>query len=340
LVNENSSILSLLLLFSHIFSATVYVNSQLDLLCAGSTHLHRIRVDGLLGKRHTKLFLQVPKIEDNGKNGISKRIHSYTIRFICMEGEDDNASSRKRIIPVNHEHRERTNISHRKIQVSKMDEAFGTICSLISSELLFHISSYKTPNEAWTTMEGIFRKWDNMRGHMIKVELLTLDPKTFNNIQDFFTKYKDLLSRLKACGVDKSKEEKQMVLTILSKLGLEYSVFLSTFHSARFSSGSTWTVASLEAFIESLTQEKNKLIYMGKIKGPKAHALTVQDGSGHQYQKSKYKDKMKAHANTKKEGYSKPINDASGSKGGKGRKEEKCTYFHKGFHPESACMQN
>jgi hypothetical protein len=40
LVNENSSILSLLLLFSSIFSATVYVNSQLDLLCAGSTHLH------------------------------------------------------------------------------------------------------------------------------------------------------------------------------------------------------------------------------------------------------------------------------------------------------------
>jgi hypothetical protein len=40
LVNENYSIISLLLLFSSIFSATVYVNSQLDLLCAGSTHLH------------------------------------------------------------------------------------------------------------------------------------------------------------------------------------------------------------------------------------------------------------------------------------------------------------
>jgi hypothetical protein len=27
------------------------------------------------------------------------------------------------------------------------------------------------------------------------------------------------------------------------------------------------------------------------------------------------------------------------SKGGKGRKGEKCTYYHKGFHPKSACMQ-
>jgi hypothetical protein len=56
---------------------------------------------------------------------------------------------------------------------------------------------------------------------MLEVEFLTLDSKIFDNIQYFFTKFKDLLSQLKACGVDKSKEEKQMVLTILSKLGPE-----------------------------------------------------------------------------------------------------------------------
>jgi hypothetical protein len=78
-----------------------------------------------------------------------------------------------------------------------------------------------------------------MRGHMIEVELLILDPKTFDNLQYFFTKYKHLLSQLKACGVDKSKVEKQMVLTILSKLGPEYSMFVSTFHSVRFTSVAT-----------------------------------------------------------------------------------------------------
>jgi hypothetical protein len=120
-----------------------------------------------------------------------------------------------------------------------MDEAYGTICSLISLELLFHIYSYKTLNEVWTTMEGIFGKHDEMRGHMLKVEFLTLDPKTFNNLQYFFTKYKYLLSQLKACGVDKSKEEKQMVLTIISKLGPKYLVFVSTFHSVRLAFGAT-----------------------------------------------------------------------------------------------------
>ena len=84
--------------------------------------------------------------------------------------------------------------------------------------------------------------------------MLTLNPKSFDNIQYFFRKFKDLLSQLKACGVDKSKEEKQMVLTILSKLGPEFSVFVSTFHSVRFASGSTWNMPSLDDFIESLTQ--------------------------------------------------------------------------------------
>jgi hypothetical protein len=78
-----------------------------------------------------------------------------------------------------------------------------------------------------------------MRGHIPKVELLTLDPKIFDNLQVFFTKYKDLLSQLKACGVDKSKEEKQMVLTILSKPGPKFSFVVSTSHSVKFTYGAT-----------------------------------------------------------------------------------------------------
>jgi hypothetical protein len=129
-----------------------------------------------------------------------------------------------------------------------------------------------------------------------------------------------------------------MVLTILSKLGPEFSVFVSTFHTIIFTSGATWKMPSLEDFIKSLTQEKTKLINMGTIKGPRAHALTVHDRS-HKYQKSKDKYKQNSHAHPKKEGYTKPFTDASGSKGEKGRKGEKCTYCHKGFHLKSARMK-
>jgi ABC-type Zn2+ transport system substrate-binding protein/surface adhesin len=115
-------------------------------------------------------------------------------------------------------------------------------------------------------------------------------------------------------------------------------MFVYPFHSIRLAPIVTWTMPSLEAFIESLTRAQNKLINMGKLKGLKVHAFIVQDGSSHHYKKYKDKDKMKEHTNPKKEGYSKPFNDASGSKGGKGRKGEKCTYCHKGFHQESTFM--
>jgi hypothetical protein len=56
LVNENSSILSLLLLISSIFFVTVYVDSQLDIFYVGSTHLQ-----GFLGLEsrvvHTSTYI-------------------------------------------------------------------------------------------------------------------------------------------------------------------------------------------------------------------------------------------------------------------------------------------
>jgi hypothetical protein len=80
---------------------------------------------------------------------------------------------------------------------------------------------------------------------------------------------------------------------------------------------------SLEAFIESLTQERTKLINMRKIKGSKVYALDLKCGRSHQNNKYKHKYIGKGHSNPKKEGNSKPFNDSSRSKGGKGRKWEK-----------------
>jgi hypothetical protein len=55
---------------------------------------------------------------------------------------------------------------------------------------------------------NLFGKKDEMRGHMLEVELNYLDPKIFDNIQDLFMKFKSLLLNLKGCGVDKSTQEK------------------------------------------------------------------------------------------------------------------------------------
>jgi hypothetical protein len=47
----------------------------------------------------------------------------------------------------------------------------------MSPELLFHIEACTTPDEIWTKLEDLFGKQDEMRGHMLEVELNSLDPE-------------------------------------------------------------------------------------------------------------------------------------------------------------------
>jgi hypothetical protein len=69
-------------------------------------------------------------------------------------------------------------------------------------------------------------------------------------------------------------------------------------------------------FIESLTQDKKKLIQMGLIKDPKENAFTMHDGKGSSKQNGKEKQ-------NDKEVYSKPFNDSSSSKDSSSFKKKK-----------------
>jgi hypothetical protein len=150
-------------------------------------HLHGIRADEFLEKRHTRLFLQVPKIEDIGKMEFPKELILTPYNFFTWKDMMlMHLRSRGLYRLTINTKTEPTSSIEKSKYLNQMDKAYGTICGLISPELLFHISSCKTPNEVWTTMEGIFGKQDVMRGHIIEVEFLTLDPKTFDNLQDFF----------------------------------------------------------------------------------------------------------------------------------------------------------
>jgi hypothetical protein len=129
--------------------------------------------------------------------------------------------------------------------VNHKDEAIGLLLELISTDLWFQVAACKNPNEIWTTLEGLFGKQDEMRGHMLEVELNTLDPKSFDNIQDFFTKFKYFLLILGECGIDQSTQEKQLILTILANLGPEHTVYVSNFHSGRCLFGTNWKIPML-----------------------------------------------------------------------------------------------
>ena len=91
-----------------------------------------------------------------------------------------------------------------------------------------------------------------MRGHKIENELISLSPSSFQSLQLYFSKFKALVLQLKQCGIE--KKEEQLVLAILSNIGPDYSMFVSTFHATKLTSLSR-NMPKLAEFMESLTQE-------------------------------------------------------------------------------------
>ena len=158
----------------------------------------------------------------------------------------------------------------------------------------------------------------------------------YETIQDFFTKFKSLVLHLKKCGIE--KKEEQLILSILLKLGSNYSVFVSTFHSSKLMARN-WQMPSLDRFIESLTQEKYNLVQMGTIKSNKDRALAARvlnPSKGKKKAKdSRKQDKKKQDRPKFPDGGSNPCKE----KDKKSKEKNKCTYCHKWWHTESACMK-
>ena len=102
-----------------------------------------------------------------------------------------------------------------------------------------------------------------------------MSPSNFDSIECLFTKFNSLVVVLKHFGIEKKYD--QLILSILSKLGPEYLVFVSTFHAAR-PVISNWKMSSLSTFFDSLTKEQDKLIHMGalRISNGNYHALIYQ----------------------------------------------------------------
>ena len=76
----------------------------------------------------------------------------------------------------------------------------------ISRDILFHIESLTTPNELWVKIETLFHKTDELRGHQLENELISLSPMQFDTIQELFTKFKTLVLQLNKCGIKKKED--------------------------------------------------------------------------------------------------------------------------------------
>ena len=135
---------------------------------------------------------------------------------------------------------------------NRRDEAYGLLCLSISRDHLFHLDGLTLPNEVWKNIVEIFGKTDEMRGHQIENELISLSLNSFESLQLYFSKFKALVLQLKKCGIE--NKDDHLVLAILLNLGPDYSVFVSTFYATKLTAR-TWKMPRLADFMESLTQE-------------------------------------------------------------------------------------
>ena len=77
-------------------------------------------------------------------------------------------------------------------------------------------------------------------------------------------------------------------MTILSKLGPDYSVFVLNFYSTKLTA-QTWKMPKLFEFMESLTHEQDKLVMMGTINPSKDQDLVAVDSKVDSKRKKKTK---------------------------------------------------
>ena len=111
-----------------------------------------------------------------------------------------------------------------------------------------------------------------MRIHQLENDLITLNPSNFESLNEYFTKFKNLIYMLKQCKVE--KDEVQLILAILTKLNSDYSVFVSTFQTVRITTPN-WNIPTLNAFIQSIISKNDKLIQTGIIQSPKYLSLVA-----------------------------------------------------------------
>ena len=97
---------------------------------------------------------------------------------------------------------------------------------------------------------------------------------------------------------------------------------------------------SLADFMESLTQEQDKLVMMGTIKPSKDQALIAGDSRVD----SKIKKKAKKPPEQKRDKKQSPEDQQGPKKNTQKKKNKgdmnKCSYYNKGNHTEISCMKN
>ena len=128
---------------------------------------------------------------------------------------------------------------------------------------------------AWDKLVALYGKVDEEDGFQIKDDLLLLDPKNFDTIQDYITKENEYRTLLKDNG-NTMKYEK-LIHHILKRLSSEYASFVSSFNTHKLTIGSAYQKPTFDAFVEMLIVEQTHLMDLGLLTTSKTKSLVISD---------------------------------------------------------------
>jgi hypothetical protein len=185
----------------------------------------------------------------------------------------------------------------------------------ISPDLRFHLQLIDKPKESWENIESMFGKQNIIQAQHLEDQLLTLIPSDFYYIEDYLSKFKTLKTLCEECNIKIDKD--CCIYLILSKIGSEYFVFVSTFYAIQEALGTTYVKPTLENFCDVLIREQDNLVQLGVINtiGTSNKALVI-----HQKDKPKNPKKKHPHHNNKKYKGPKPTKTTSAPNGDRGEK--------------------
>ena len=154
-------------------------------------------------------------------------------------------------------------------------QALGAIRNCVHRDLFFHIASCMESKPAWDKLVALYGKVDEEKGFQIEDDLLLLEPKNFDTIQDYITKPNEYRELLNDCG-NPMKDEK-LIHHILKRLPSEYASFVSSYNTHRVTMGSAYQKHTFDAFIEILIVEQSHLMDLGLLTISKTKALVASD---------------------------------------------------------------
>ena len=144
---------------------------------------------------------------------------------------------------------------------------------------MYQIKKCSTSKEAWDTLESLYGKVSKEDVFKIEDELVSLDPKSYDSIQDFIIKVNELRTKLTDCG--SSIKDDRLIYLIHNKLPSEYSTFVSSFNTSKTTLGSAYKKVTFDEYAKLLDDEEKKLKSMGILKSPQSKALVANEGSPH-----------------------------------------------------------